>query len=126
METRFWLPFTNSLRFLLHDKKRDKTHEPFILFFSMTPHGPSDVTLHIRSMRKVVTGFPGVEELLDLFFTAVSDIPILEDAHVVRGIDVKDMFRVDKLTAEDDLIQLYRSKMVYSLPEVVHYCLEQT
>lgn len=118
IETRFWLPFTNSLKFSLFDHKRGKQWEPFILWFSMCPHGPDDVTLHIRSMRKRVQR--DLDVLLDLFFIAVSDLPILEDRNVVRGVDAKRMLE-DNLSGQDEFIALYRKRMQRTCPELVDY-----
>ena len=117
IECRFWIPFTNSLRWVLHDKKRDKTMEPFILFFSATPHDKSSMTLHIRSMRKKVLG--EFEFLLDPLFVAISDIPLAEDARVVRGIDSRG-WKNDELTSpEDDFIKLYRQRLVEEAPSII-------
>ena len=117
IECRFWIPFTNSLRWVLHDKKRDKTMEPFILFFSATPYDKSSMTLHIRSMRKKVLG--EFEFLLDPFFVAISDIPLAEDARVVRGIDSRG-WKNDELTSpEDDFIKLYRQRLIEEAPSVI-------
>lgn len=54
IENQFWLPFNNCLKFYLHDKRKNRMYEPFILFFSITPHSDNDITLHIRSMRKKI------------------------------------------------------------------------
>lgn len=120
IETYFWLPFSNCLKFHVIDTKRNKVYEPFILFFSITPHDDKDMTLHIRSMRKKIN--LGLDFLLDLFFIAASDTPILEDYNVVKGVDVSRMM-FDQLTREDDFIKLYRDKMRRDCPEILDYFL---
>lgn len=118
IETYFWLPFSNCLKFYVVDKKRNKVFEPFILFFSTTPHDDKDMTLHIRSMRKKLN--VDLDFFLDLFFIAVSDLPVFEDYNVVKGVDVKRMM-YDQLTPEDDFIKLYREKMLQECPQVLNY-----
>lgn len=120
IETYFWLPFSNCLKFSVIDTKRNKIYEPFILFFSTTPHDDKDMTLHIRSMRKKIN--VDVDFIMDLFFIAVSDLPIFEDYNVVKGVDVKKMM-YDQLTPEDDFIKLYREKMRRECPDILDYFL---
>lgn len=118
VETMFWLPLSNCLKFHFFDKKRKIKREPFILFFSMTPHEDQDVTLHVRSLRRKV--HRDLDVLLDFFFIAVSDIPIAEDANVVRSIETKLMLR-DELSYQDDFIGHYREGMIEHCPEILDY-----
>lgn len=121
IETLFWLPFTNCLKFSLADKKKNKQYEPFILFFSETPHDDKNTTLHIRSLRKKT--HPDLDFFLDLFFIAVSDLPVLEDYNVVKNVDYK-RSEFDKLTPEDNFIALYRKKMLEQCPDILDYFLK--
>ena len=118
IETMFWLPFSNCLKFYLFDKRKNKIHEPFILWFSITPHANNDVTLHIRSLRKKIQG--DIDILLDPIFTAISDIPIREDYHVVKNVDMS-RIHDDNLTSEDDFIKFYRSMMLENCPGIYNY-----
>ncbi len=118
IETLFWLPFSNCLKFYLHDTVKNKVYEPFILFFSITPHSDNDITLHIRSMRKKFQR--DIDVLLDLLFIAISDIPIKEDYDVVKHVDIK-KFAYDNLTDEDNFIKLYRSLMLQKCPDILDY-----
>ncbi|GAQ92510.1 hypothetical protein KFL_010350020 [Klebsormidium nitens] len=118
IDTFFWLPLTNCLRFRIHDKKTDKAWQPFVLFFSTTPHDDSDITLHVRSMRKRANKL--LDPVLDVLFRAISDTPILEDATVVRGVAYKG-FRDDHLSVQDGMVQLYRKRMQKACPELVEY-----
>jgi hypothetical protein len=118
IDTLFWLPLTNCLRFRIHNKKTDKAWQPFVLFFSTTPHDDGDITLHVRSMRKRANKL--LDPVLDVLFRAISDTPILEDAMVVRGVDYKG-FRDDHLSVQDGMVQLYRKRMQKACPELVEY-----
>lgn len=118
IDTLFLLPLSNCLRFKIHDKKTDKAWQPFILFFSMSPHDDNSITLHIRSMRKRVNEF--VDPVLDILFRAISDIPVLEDAAVVRGVHYKG-FKDDNLSIQDGMVQLYRKRMQRAFPDFVEY-----
>jgi len=130
IDTQFWLPLTNCLKFHLHDKVSGRDWKPFILWFSMTPHGPRDMTLHVRSMRQKTNQSgrgppwtPDLDLLLDVFFKGISDVPVFEDARVVRTVDVRRMFE-DALTPEDDFIACYREQMVGECPHLLEYFLE--
>ena len=118
IENQFWLPFSNCLKFYLYDKRKDRTYEPFILFFGITPHSDNDITLHIRSMRKKIQR--DLDVLLDPLFIAASDIPVKEDYEVVKHVDMKSM-AFDQLSAEDDFIKLYRAKMLKRCPDILDY-----
>lgn len=61
-----------------------------------------------------------LDVLLDPLFIAISDTPVLEDANVVRHVDVKRM-AYDDLTQEDDFIKLYRSQMKENCPNILDY-----
>jgi hypothetical protein len=118
VETIFWLPLTNCLKFHFFDKKRKVKRKPFILFFSMTPHDANNVTLHVRSLRGKIAR--DLEPILDLFYTAVSDIPILEDARVVRNVDMSEIAH-DHLSVQDEFIRLYRTKLGAECPNLMQY-----
>ena len=52
-------------------------------------------------------------------FVAISDLPILEDAKVVRGIDARG-WKNDELTSpEDDFVKLYRQRLLEEAPSIV-------
>jgi hypothetical protein len=118
IDTFFWLPLTNCLRFRIYDKKNDKAWQPFVLFFSTTPHDDDDITLHVRSMRTKANRL--LDPVLDVLFRAISDTPILEDATVVRGVEYKG-FRDDILSVQDGMVQLYRKRMQKTCPQLVEY-----
>lgn len=118
VETTFWAPLSNCLKFEIYDKRKGTSWQPFVLFFSLTPHDQCNATLHIRSMRK--KWVRDIDPLLDLLFVAISDVPILEDARVVRGVKYEGITH-DCLTPHDNLIALYRKRMRERYPDLVDY-----
>lgn len=118
IEGSFWLPYSNCLKFTVTNKKKKKTYSPFMLFFSMIPNDQNNTTLHIRFMRKKLAR--DLEPLLDLFYIAVVDIPVWEDANIVRNVDTKRIF-ADQLSDEDCFIELYRKKMLKECSELINY-----
>lgn len=142
IENQFWLPFTNCLRFNVTLKKNNKKIYPFILFFSMIPNDKNNTTVNIRFLRKTNVreikssdnvGIKDylflnnlfqhiIENLFDILSIGLIDIPLWEDANVIRDV-YTNRFLSDNLCEEDDFIQHYRNKMFKDSVKTIEYFL---
>ena len=152
IENTFWLPFSNCLKFHVTNKRNGNKLSPFLLFFSLLPHDDHTTTVNIRFMRKTIeTGIKQftqtfgventiqkivnndilfvserltdiIEKIIDIVCIGVVDLPLMEDADVVRHVDTKRLL-ADNLAEEDSLIQHWRNKMFRESPKTMEYFL---
>lgn len=140
---KFWIPFTNCLSFNITLKKNNKKLVPFILFFSMIPHDNYNTTVNIRFMRKSFSEYVHttlleendglylknifysvVDNIFDILSIGLIDIPLWEDAKVVKDISTKH-FVSDNLDAEDNFIQHYRNRMFYDASKTIDFIMNK-
>lgn len=121
IENEYHAPFTSSLRFLFRDKKTGEDLPALLLWFSFTPMGTSKtdgserVRLHLRIARGVLTGFPLVTDAL---FKVVDELPLFEDAVLVRDVDAS-RWSSNALTPADEFVASYRDVMTSLFPGII-------
>ena len=75
------------------------------------------MTLHVRSMRKRILG--ELKFLLDPLFVAISDVPLIEDARVVRVLIFRGCKQDELTSPKDDFIKLYHQILVEEAPSII-------
>ena len=115
IENEYHVPFSTSLRFLFRDKKTGRDMPPLLLWFSLTPTRDDQVALHLRVSRGVLTS-----PLADWVFRLVDELPLVEDAHVVGGVDPSE-WGANRLDVTDEFVAAYRQAMSDAYPEVLDW-----
>ncbi len=115
IENEYHAPFTSSLRFLFRNKTTGEDLPPLLLWFSFTPTGPDRMRLHLRIARGVLTGFPLVTDAL---FKLVDELPLLEDAALVRDVDAS-RWSSNALTPADEFVACYRGVMTSLFSDIL-------
>ena len=108
IENEFWAPFTTCLRFMFCDKRTGEEWPPLLLWLSVMPEDETTAVLHLRIARSVLKEFP---LLTDFLFKAIDELPLREDADVVRQVDPS-LWSANQLGPEDAFVEQYRATMV--------------
>lgn len=115
VENEFWAPFTASLRFN-YCTDDGKAMPPLVLWFTLRPvldsskrPGRGSTVLHVRVSRAVLTWLPW---LTDRLFEALNELPLLEDADVVRQTNPLSYSANRLVSPQDDFLAQYRGVML--------------
>lgn len=115
IDNEYHVPFTTSLRFRFTDKKTGEELPPLLLWFSVCPEAEGRVALHLRVSRGVLTS-----PLADWIFRLIDELPLLEDAAVVAGVDPA-AWSTNRLDKGDAFVAEYRKAMRDAYPEVLQW-----
>lgn len=113
IDNEYHAPFTTSLRFRFRDRETGEELPPLLLWFSITPMGSDRVALHLRVSRGALKS-----PLADWIFRLIDELPLLEDAAVVAGVDPVQWSR-NALDGGDEFVAAYRQAMADAFPEVL-------
>lgn len=115
IENGYALPFTTWLRFLITDTQTGERLPGLVLWFTAAPTA-GGVRLHLRIARKVLTS-----PAFDWLFKLVDELPLAEDAAIVRTIDAR-AWGLNALTPDDAFVAQYRAAMARDFPDLLrHY-----
>lgn len=115
IDNEYHIPFTTSLRFRFTNKETGERLPPLLLWFSITPQAEGRVALHLRVSRGALKS-----PLADWLFKLIDELPLLEDALVVAGVDPLEWSR-NKLDAGDEFVAAYRAAMNDAFPELLQW-----
>jgi phenylpropionate dioxygenase-like ring-hydroxylating dioxygenase large terminal subunit len=124
IENEYRLPFTTSLRFIVTDVATGERQPALVLGFTVTPQGEAGsrqgeagsrqgeagCRLHLRIARGVLRC-----AALDGLFKLVDELPLAEDADLVRAVDPA-QWSWNRLTADDAFVRQYRGAMTAAYP----------
>lgn len=113
IDNEYHVPFTTSLRFRFRNRATGEELPPLLLWFSMAPVDRERTALHLRVSRGVLRS-----PLADWVFRLIDELPLLEDAWVVGGVDAGQWSR-NRLDAGDEFVAAYRRAMADNFPEVL-------
>jgi phenylpropionate dioxygenase-like ring-hydroxylating dioxygenase large terminal subunit len=109
IENEYHLPFTTSLRFLVTDVATGQRQPALVLWFTVAPTA-AGCRLHLRIARGVLRC-----AVLDGLFKFIDELPLAEDADLVRTIDPQVWSR-NRLTDADQFVREYRRAMTALYP----------
>lgn len=115
IDNEYHVPFTTSLRFRFRNKKTGETLPPLLLWFSVTPLADGQVALNLRVSRGVLR-----HPAADWIFRLIDELPLLEDASVVAGVDPA-AWSTNALDAGDEFVAAYRAAMRDAFPELLEW-----
>lgn len=104
IDNEYHAPFTTSLRFRFSRRDTGEALPPLLLWFSLAPAGDR-TALHLRVSRGVLK-----TPLADWLFKLIDELPLLEDAAVVGGVDPMEWSR-NRLGPGDEFVAAYREAM---------------
>ena len=114
IENEYRLPFTTSLRFIVTDTATGQRLPALVLWFTVAPtasrQGEAGSRLHLRIARGVLRC-----AVLDGLFKLVDELPLAEDADLVRTIDPA-QWSWNRLTPDDQFVRQYREAMTAAYP----------
>jgi phenylpropionate dioxygenase-like ring-hydroxylating dioxygenase large terminal subunit len=115
IDNEYHIPFTTSLRFRFRHMETGEELPPLLLWFSISPVSGGKVALHLRVSRGALTS-----PLADWIFRLIDELPLLEDAAVVAGVDPLEWSR-NRLDAGDEFVSAYREAMKAAFPEILEW-----
>lgn len=118
IDNEYHVPFTTSLRFRFRNKKTGEQLPPLLLWFSITPQEHPRVALNLRVSRGALRS-----PLADWIFRLIDELPLLEDAAVVAGVDPR-QWSANALDAGDEFVAAYRAAMAQHYPELLQWYVE--
>lgn len=115
IDNEYHIPFTTSLRFRFRNRQTGQDLPPLLLWFSTTPLAGGKVALHLRVSRGALKS-----PLADWLFRLIDELPLLEDAAVVAGVDPLE-WSSNRLDPGDEFVSAYRDAMHDNFPEVLEW-----
>lgn len=115
IDNEYHVPFTTSLRFRFRNKQTGEQLPPLLLWFSVTPLERGRVALNLRVSRGALKS-----PLADWIFKLIDELPLLEDAAVVAGVDPL-QWSANALDGGDEFVAAYRAAMREHYPELLEW-----
>lgn len=120
IDNEYHVPFTTSLRFRFRNRQTGEDLPPLLLWFSVTPMEKGQVALNLRVSRGALKS-----PLADWIFKLIDELPLLEDAAVVAGVDPR-AWSTNALDGGDEFVAAYRAAMKEHYPELLQWYVGDT